>query len=123
MLRTSNASKHHGLATIIASNLTDTTENRDKLQIIRRETEEIGNVGSPGNADIDQGLMTVVILPHFVPKVVGMRLTLERTDTLRDTRRDSKIKVKGEITLTEKEEIIEVGHEIDRTDLQLVCSF
>ena len=110
-----HASKHRELATIIARTLTDTTENRDKLQINRQETEEIGNVGRRENVDIDQGLMIAVILLHFVPKAVEMRLTIEKTDTVRDTRRDNKIPVKEEITLTEKGEIEKVGHENDKT--------
>lgn len=110
-----HASKHRELATIIARTLTDTTENRDKLQINRQETEEIGNVGRRENVDIDQGLMIAVILLHFVPKAVEMRLTIEKTDTVRDTRRDNQIPVKEEITLTEKGEIEKVGHENDKT--------
>ena len=117
-----NASKHLGLATIIASTLKDTTENRDKLQIIRQETDKIGNVGRRGNADIDQGLMTALILHHFVPKAVEMRLTQEKIDTVREIRRDNQIVVKEEITLTEKGEIEEVDHEIDRTDFA-TCLF
>ena len=110
-----HASKPLELATIIARTLTDTTENRDKLQINRQETEEIGNVGRRENVDIDQGLMIAVILLHFVPKAVEMRLTIEKTDTVRDTRRDNQIPVKEEITLTEKGEIEKVGHENDKT--------